>query len=77
MTSEQSVSGHGPSGTPGNGPSGTQSRALRNARIGPSGTPPLCMPLIATDFSAVATAVTRARVFNFVTNQKLLTDHRL
>lgn len=60
---EQAVGGHGHWGTPGHGPSGTHARALRNATIGPSGTPLVRIVLIARDFSGFARAVTRARVF--------------
>ncbi len=60
---EQAVGGHGHWGTPRHGPSGTGSRALRNATIGPSGTPPVRIALILRDFSGLREAVTRARVF--------------
>lgn len=69
--SAEPVDGHGPSGTPGHGPSGTRTRALRNATIGPSGTPHIHITLILHAFLDLSRAVTRARVFNFVTNQKL------
>jgi len=60
---EQAVGEHGHWGTPGHGPSGTHARALRNATIGPSGTPPIRILLIMRVFLGLKEAVTRARVF--------------
>lgn len=69
----KAVDGHGPSGTSEHGPSGTTARALRNTAIGPSGTHLFRIALITFDFSCLAPAVTRARVFNYLSNQKQLT----
>lgn len=74
---EQPVGGHGHRGTPSHGHQGTESRASRNGGIGHRGTRPMRIALIARVFSGVARAVTRARGFNWLTNQKRLTAHRL
>lgn len=60
---EQPVSGHGHRGTASHGHRGTEPRASRNGGIGHRGTPPVRIVLIARDFSGLAQAVTRARVF--------------